>query len=219
MSRRVQGSTLIELIVAAVLLLILFYIIYSLLSPGFRAWMRSEKKVEIQQQTVISVYSLTNELRESHQKSVTIKNYNPSVDHVSTLICFASHRDKNGIIRTKQLQYGIGPPFDSGEPEWQKYVIYYLDDKSRLRRWETTDYLSYKDANSMQIGIEPLNCIKVTDLLSNRVIARKIESFTIMCDPAGTNWKGCLDMTLVSYDDEQKFRTSLTTDVGVRYSD
>jgi hypothetical protein len=219
MRKKLQGNTIVEVLVSAVLLLLLFSIIYSLLSPGFKYWMRSQKKVEIQQQTVISVYSITNELRESHQKSVTIKNYNPPTDHVSTLVCFASNRDKNGTIRTQQLQYGIGPPFDSGEPEWQKYVFYYLDDNSRLRRGETTDYLSYKAANSMQISIDPLNYIKINDLLSNRVIARKIESFSIDYDPGGTTWKGCLNMTLVSYDEENKFKTTLTTSVGVRYND
>jgi hypothetical protein len=219
-----RGMSIAETIVVAVLMFMLFYYIYKLLEPGLRVWRQSEKRVSLQQSTLISMYRITGDLKESNKYSVTLRNYDLAVDGVGTVICFASARDQDGTMHTRQIHYGSGPVFDSGEPEWQKYVFYYLDNKRRIRRFETNSYTTYKETDGMHLKVEPLMVISPSNPLTNAVIARNIKTFQSVYSPDplsdGASLKGLTITIGASYPDpdpRERFDTELETTVGVRY--
>lgn len=218
-----RGLTVLEMIVVTILIFLIFYYIYKMLSPGIAAWRKSEIKVSLQQNTMVALYRLKNELEESNVNTVTLKIYNPSVDKISTLICFASPRDKNGIIHTKWLSYAGRAAFDSGVPDLQKYVIYYLDAKFNLRRSETSNYTNFRSTDSMQIRGDPKSYISIDNLMINPIIARQIEELTIRYNPNLEEWRGGIDISIsaVQRDLEgvEQFRTNLETTFVVKYDD
>jgi prepilin-type N-terminal cleavage/methylation domain-containing protein len=213
--RNNRGLTIVELLVVMVLLSILFYYIFKLLEPGLRVWRQSDRKVNLQQNTLVGIYRLKNELRESNQNTVTIRKYDMTTDLMGDCVCFASARNEKGelIIKT-----GAG---SAGDPEWQRYVVYYLDNKSRLRRFATTDYAGYKETDGMHIKIEPRDIAKIDDITRDKVVARFIKVFKADYVPDLKNWRGIINMQLYAlYEDpnpRECFGTSLRTSVGVRY--
>jgi hypothetical protein len=212
------------LMVVCILTFLLFYYIYKLLTPGLTAWRRSEVKVTLQQNTVIGMYRLKKEIEESNVYTVTVRHCDLAIEKISDLVCFASARDKNGTLRTRFVTYTGRTGFDSGAPDWQKYIIYYHDYKSRLRRMETPDYVSFREAQGMRIRCDPTTLIHVDDTSLDSVVTRKIERFAVAFDPpTADEWKGGLYVSLVAFNPDpnpvEEFRTTLETTMVVRYDD
>jgi hypothetical protein len=226
--KKQRGISLIELIVCALLMFMLFYYIYKLLAPGLRVWRQSEKRVCLQQSNLVSMYRVTNDLKETNKYSVSLKRYDKAtmlenLNGDGYLICFASARDQNGTYHTRQVQYGTAPAFDSGEPEWQKYVIYYIDNSRRIRRYETPTFTPYKDPVAMTINGDVFSIITPSNLSTNSVISRNVGDFTADYSPDPPNastFKGLRIVVSAWYDDpdpREQFKTALETTVGVRY--
>jgi hypothetical protein len=234
---RARGISIAELLVSAALLGYLLYSIFRLLEPGLRVWRQSDVRVTLQQCTLVAMYRLTNEIKESNRNTVTLKNYDPAVDRVSALICFASNRDGQGNYVSKKGETNSGVTYDSGEPDWQKYVIYYLDDKSRLRRHETPVVAdpvplpspapphpnSYRDAGDMHMKFDPLKIIQIDNLASDSVVARSIHDLSIDGDPSSPEWGGALTVGITALHPDpnpaEQFQMKLETTVRVRYDD
>ncbi|MDQ7825766.1 MAG: hypothetical protein RDV48_23395 [Candidatus Eremiobacteraeota bacterium] len=220
MRRERNGHTVIEMLVVLVILILLFWSVYRLLAPGLRAWVKSDSKVMVQQNALLGMYRLTNELKESNIYTVSLMDYNGH-----SLICCASSRDREGNLHSRIFLYGVGSSYDTGSPEWQKYIIFYLDDKSRIRRYETpvsppaTTFTTYRSSDTMRIAVDPASLINPSDTLSNKVIANKIKTLSILYNPSSGDWKGGLDISITAWDDEQDFETTLETTIGVRYDE
>jgi type II secretory pathway pseudopilin PulG len=210
-----RGITIIEMLVVMLLLSILFYYIFKLLEPGLRVWRQSDTKVNLQQNTLVGIYRLKNELKESNQNTVTIRKYAIAIDRMGDCVSFASARNEKGELI---LQTGST---NAGDPQWQKFVIYYHDNKSRLRRFVTDSYAGYKQADGMRINCEPRDIARIDDVVRDKVVARFIKSFRIDYVPNFNDWKGIINMELNALHDDpnprERFSTSLRTAVGVRY--
>jgi hypothetical protein len=232
-----RGISIAELLVSVVLLGYLFYSIFRLLEPGLRVWRQSDVRVSLQQSTLVAMYRLTNELKESNLNTVTLKRYDPATDRISTLICFASSRDRQGNYVSKKGETNSGVTYDTGEPDWQKYVIYYLDNKSRLRRHETSIVADpvplpspspvhpykYRNAADMHMMFDPLTIIQINDLTADPAVARSISDLSIDGDPALTDWTGALTVGITALHPDpnpaEQFQMKLETIVRVRYNE
>lgn len=210
-----RGMTIVEMLVVMVLLSLLFYYIYKLLEPGLRVWRHSDTKVNLQQNTLVGIYRLKTELRESNQNTVSILHYDMAKDRMGYCICFASARNEKGDLFLK-----MGAT-NAGDPDWQKYIIYYHDDQKRLRRFATRDYIGYKQTDGMRINCEPRDIAHVDDLVKDKVVAKFIKDFKLEFSPSFELWKGVINMDIYAFYDDpsplERFGTSLRTAVGVRY--
>jgi hypothetical protein len=223
-SRNRRGITIAELMVSAVLLMLLFYYIYRLLEPGLRVWRQSDVKVRLQQNNLVGMYRLMNEFKETNKYTVSIRKYDPPQNKVKCLICFASARDNDGNMVTRKVTYGTNQ-IDTGEPAWQKFVIYYLDDQTRLRRYDSgnmgaNSYATLKENPGMHLATEPLLRVNADDLRYNAVIARQIQVFNLIYNPDEASWKAVTVQLTALHDDpnpRERFVNSLETMVGVRY--
>ena len=211
-----------ELIVVMVLVVFLFYYIYKMLAPGLRVWRQSDIKVSLQQNSLVAMYRLMNELKESNVFTVTLKEYDKDIDQIGTLICFASSQDTAGIFHTVKKTLN-GKIIDTKAPEWQQYIIYYQDSKNRLRRHETGEYKAIQESGGMRIKSEPIYWINVNNLSTNTIVARNIEELKIIYNPDEANWKGGLNISIKArYNDPnpaERFETSLQTTFEVRYDE
>lgn len=214
-----RGLTVVEVMVSSALVFILFYYIFKMLAPGMRVWMKSDIKVNLQQNTLVAMTRLTNELKESNKYSVSLREYH-GINDISTLICFASARDSRGDFKFREEEFA-GSMLPNGEPEWQKFIIYYLDTKSRLRRFETLSYDTLRDIYGMDIAGDPSNLIDVNDSVRNAIVGRKIETLSILYNPSEDTCRG-FDIRLTAYDENdrvEEFSTTLQTTIEVRYED
>jgi hypothetical protein len=219
-----RGITVVELLVSAVLMFMLFYYIYKLLEPGLRVWRQSDVKVRLQQNNLVGMYRLINEVKETNRNSVVVRKCDPPQNKVKCLICFASARDNEGNMVTRKMTYGT-TQIDTGEPAWQKFVIYYLDDQTRLRRYDSgvlgaDSYTTLKENPGMRIATDPINRVNADDYRTNAVIARQIQTFDILYNPNEAEWKGLIVKLSALHPDpnpREQFSNSLETSVGVRY--
>lgn len=218
-----KGISLIEVIVVSVLVFMMFYYIYKMLAPGMRAWRRSDVKVSIQQNNLVAMYRLMNDLKESNIHTISLRNCDVKSDRISTLICLASARDEKGVLHTKIKNYGAGKNYDSKEPDWQNFVIYYLDEKMRLRRRVAGNYIACREPRGMSFKGNPVNAISVDNTTTDQVIARKIEALTILYNPDEEHWSGGFDVKIVAAyldpDPAETFRTALQSTLEVRYDE
>jgi len=228
MRKAMGGITVVELTVASVLLGVLFYCIYGLLSPGLKAWRESDVKVAIQQNTLLGMYRLINEVKETNRFSVAVDNYDVPYQRISSIICFLSSRNNRGDLVTKKIFCG-GEWMDTGEPEWQKYVIYYLDDRERIRRYETPvnasyspPYKEYREVDSMMMKFRPVDMVHLDNLSSDSVVARNISKLRLGSSVDTESEKMAVNVMITAYDPSgsvKDYSTSLQTTVGVRYNE
>ena len=225
--RSEHGISILELTISFVLLGILFYCIYSLLRPGLRVWRESDMRVSTQQNTLVGIYRMINDAKETNSHSVIYGTYDPAVDGISSIICFASARDRAGTVRTGTITCG-GTQIATGEPEWQQYIIYYLDSQNRLRRYETLassppeTYQDLKGTNTMRIKEPAIYKIRTGDLLRDKVIARNIKKMEAVPRTLSTGGQTAIFIRLTAYDPHnniQDYSLTLETAVGVRYNE
>ena len=214
-NRARKGISVVEVLVVTVVLGLLFYNIYRLLIPGMTIWMKSDKKVTLQQSALVSLYRIKDELKESNLNTYTYRQYDKDVDHLTTLICFASAIDKNGTLVNKTLHNADGSDIKTPNPDWQKYVIYYLDDRKRIRRHETDSYATMKQPDGMEMLKEPIDEI---DLVRDKIISTRIEEFNVEKHNASPVWNGGVRLEIKAHDDDIDFSTTLETIVGMRYA-
>lgn len=213
--------TLVETLVVVVLLMLIFSYIYRLIVPGLRAWAKGDVKVKVQQAALVSFYRLTSELKETNRNTISIRKYDVIYDGVSTLICFASSRDREGALVNKTETWGI-----TGKPQWQKYIFYYLDKKERFRRYEmdpvTKPYSGWHEDRGMHFRQDPLGSIDPDNVIRDRVIANNVRTFEILYNPSENSWENGLDVTVTAYGtygSTEEFSTCLRTTIRVRYND
>jgi len=216
-----RGISLIELMVCCFLLVLLFYHVYQLLAPGLRAWHVSDEKIRLQQASLVALHRLMGEIQESNRNTFDVRSYDVTLYHVSTLVCFATSSDETGNRITRLVDDGLHPKFDSGEPVWQRYIIYYLDYLSRLRRIDTIDFTTNREAGGMQVSGDPVKRIHVSDLITDRIVAKDISTFTITMLPDKAHWNGWLHILVSARDNGNHqldgYSSTLQTTLEVRY--
>lgn len=210
------------MLVVSVILMILFYVVYLFLKPGLRVWKKSDRKVTLQQGTLVGLRMIVNDLGESNTNSVKIYYYNIISDHVSTLICMASARNNSGVLQSVWANDGHND-YDTGQLIWTKFIIYYHDYKYRLRRCSGIDFAANKTPKGMQLSVDPITLIHIENVSADRIIARNIEKVEFNYEPSETDWKGWISIRIEAkeqqlYEDEA-CATNLQTSVEVRYND
>jgi hypothetical protein len=211
-----RGTSLVEILVASALLGLLFYNIYRLLVPGMQVWMKSDKKVTLQQNALLGMYRLKDEIKETNQNTITLREYDINTDKIDTLICFASAVDNNGVLKNKTVTNLDGTKVEAPEPEWQKFVIFYRDNQNKIRRHEKYTYETAREPGSMRIAGDPKNEI---DLIGDRIVAARIKTLEILYNSPPPEWNGGLNIKITAFDDDIDFTTTLETTVGARYNE
>lgn len=116
-----RGMSLAEVLVVAGLLAMLFGLILSALGPGFRAWVRGERKSDAQQNALIVLTRISQEFQNAHPLSLELTPataFDPDGKEV--------HRDSVTFLsctnEVGDVQLGA-----EGDPIWQRRVVFYHD--------------------------------------------------------------------------------------------
>jgi type II secretory pathway pseudopilin PulG len=122
---RQRGITVVELIVASLILGLLGLLTVVLFRTGASGW----KKLEAQS-GLLADYEVFNEKlsREVQRSNFGSAYAADTPDDTGTTLAFLSAMDDNGNFA---LDTGPGPPAPTYEPEWQKYLVFYWDKPAR----------------------------------------------------------------------------------------
>lgn len=119
--------TVLEIMVAAIILSILFGTIFYFFKMGSSAWQLSSRNVDLENQALIALTRMESEIRETVYGSISLATiYDPNDS-----ICFLSMVDASTNVGT----------FNGSNPEWKKYILYFL---SRDQENSTSDYNAYE---------------------------------------------------------------------------
>jgi hypothetical protein len=114
----VRGTTLLETLVGAFVLSLLFVCLFFTYRVGASAWKKGETETDLLQNLQVAKSRLTRELERSVYDSVSV--------------------DPNGIAFLSALDVYGDFQMDnaSSTPRWQKYVVVYYDAPARILRWQ-----------------------------------------------------------------------------------
>lgn len=115
-SRRLtRGLTVIESLVTAGIFLVIMGVLTVTYVQGSKAWKKVDRKTELVRQLQVAVRGLQRELSTSHYKGLERGNM---------ALAYLSLTDAQNRISVNS----------EGNPEWQKFVLVYVDDSGLLRR-------------------------------------------------------------------------------------
>lgn len=129
---RRRGFSLTEVMVAGALLALVFGLLVQTLGPGFRAWMRGDRKSDAQQNALVVVSRIGEEIRHAHPDTIfvkqqTVHDAKDNVDVRRDFISFVTAVGDDGKIL-------LGP---EGDPIWQRRVFYYHEGDNRQVRMQS----------------------------------------------------------------------------------
>lgn len=133
------GLSLIEVVIASAIILVGVMASYALILGVQKTSSGNSDLLQAQQEARLTMESIARELREA---SVSRAWTDEDIDFYEPMIMFLSARDEN-------LTFTVN---DSGEPDWQKAVLYKLDTyQDRLYRYESDDsyVMSILDADDI----------------------------------------------------------------------
>lgn len=110
-----KGTTLLELLVYAALLILVFTGIFGIFIASVKYYNSANASIKVQQSALEATYRLTRELSESSLSSVVLYNGTPKG------IVFMSPRTTTGTV-----SHNSTSGFE-GEVTWNSYVCYYLE--------------------------------------------------------------------------------------------
>lgn len=111
-----RGMTLLETMVATTLLTLLLGLSYDILNPALQVWKVNRAHADAEQSGTLLEYKISKELVASDESSVTIQSNPPAVSFMS----FGTDTTSGGWDTS------------TGKPQWQKFVIYYLDTSNHI---------------------------------------------------------------------------------------
>ncbi|MEW6281906.1 MAG: prepilin-type N-terminal cleavage/methylation domain-containing protein [Candidatus Eremiobacterota bacterium] len=152
-----RGLTLVEVLVAAALLLLVLGLLASILIPALRAWMRQSQRSDAQRSALVVIKRLREEVRFGHPESVTC----PTPDSV----VFLSSMNSQG--RVSWNDYDV---------LWQKWSYFYFQ-SGQVRLHE--EWL-----RPPACEVDPASPVLIR-LPSDRVVGRDVEVFRCLVTPEG----------------------------------
>jgi hypothetical protein len=112
-----RGATLAEVLVVSVLALIVTGVTFCVLLLAKRSWVMVSSRASACINSEVALERVRRDLQDSSVSGITIRD--------GAALCFLSARDENGSFRTDS----------DGNPQWQAFVVYYVDSTLRsLRR-------------------------------------------------------------------------------------
>ena len=112
-----RGTTVIEMSIGAVLLLLILGVLSSIYVQGSAVWRKVDKETSLLRELQVAVRNLERELELGHPHGLTIG---------TQALAYLSCQDANNDITLN----------DRGEPVWQKFTLVYVDPEGLLRRRE-----------------------------------------------------------------------------------
>jgi prepilin-type N-terminal cleavage/methylation domain-containing protein len=161
-----RGYTLIEILIGAALLLLIMGLLSSVLVPGMRAWSRSEKRSEAQQNALLVASRLSRELQFSNPDSIALQKrtaVDPQGRSVRRdAIVFLSNLDDEGAI-----------VYDAdGDQLWQRRLVFYHRGDSNEVRSQVLPLDPPVD------DPDPLKVNTFEPTVKDRVVARGVRSLS-----------------------------------------
>ncbi|MBM3460519.1 MAG: hypothetical protein FJX76_00265 [Armatimonadetes bacterium] len=124
---RRRGFTLVEILVAGGLLLLLLGVVWYLLVPAWRAYMKGDRKSDVQRNSMVVGARIAQEFRNAYGSSVAVKKIpvtTPDGEVRQDAVIFLSDLDLRGDLQ-------LTP---DGDPIWQKRVVFYHDGETNQIR-------------------------------------------------------------------------------------
>lgn len=133
---RKQGATLVDILIASILLGLLTAILFSLLKSGTVALRKVENQSELLRELQLLSLKISQEAQESNFASLSV-----SADE--TMVAFLSAKDSNGVFQADNF----------GRPLWQKFVVYYHDVSDNTIRRTEVPHSSTSPLNAVTLEV------------------------------------------------------------------
>ena len=180
--KNVSGATVIETLVAASILLLVFGAVYSVLRAGVRYLQQAEAYQTSQQQAVIGMRKMLSELQNSNLATI---NVNPPIAPVPPVAPGVDHLVFLSAESPGSITGAMAHDASTGALQWQKWVCFYRNGNNEL--WRAEDALSSPVTLPPSPTPPDLLTFQALSSPAARVLARHIDtlSFTL---GATNNW-------------------------------
>lgn len=190
--RRARGFSLVEMLIGAGLLSLVFSVILQTLTPGLKIWNLSQAVGQTQINGMLSYAKMDAELRTTCATSLTVVD-EPSL----TAVSFLTVDDTPGSFDPS-----------SGQPIWRTVVVYYRDGTSLYRKtWKTGQSPTFlyvlPTSTAFALTSDEVHQLCASASNQGRLLCTDVQKFTFTATASKTTWNLGLQLTAHTQNGDQ----------------